>query len=317
MAGDQQHQHAEGLSAICHVRPSTPMELMDRAFLVVRARFPQFLLLGFLFALPEFAATVLFTYIHGVPDDSELAQQFLGWLSAAFLLQQLPNAVVILLAIQAFMFPRRPIRLVPLTRAALINLPLLILTRILAFIILFLLANILLGALGGELGSPGSLLGLFVASWVGAALAYLFLMWMLMPPVALIESRGFFRGLGRSVELMKQRFRAGWPGDLPVVRLLGILLVPGIGILLGQLVVQGTSYALTGTNAFFGPTTPTVFLISAGVNFITKMSVECWMYVAVALLYLECRMRREGLDLQVRLLQRQGSAAGDNVLAGL
>ena len=145
---------------------------------------------------------------------------------------------------------------------------------------------------------------------------YLAALWALMPAVVLLEGRMLFDALGRSAELMRMRFSQRPFGDSAVRRLI-LLIGLAVAVALGgslllpaaHWVVAGMPVPTLGDLAGSGESAGGVWE-SAQLGLTALVSCLLWPYIqaAIAVLYAECRMRREGLDLQTRLLARETSA---------
>ncbi len=285
--------------AHAHVRLSTPVELLDRAFAVLMSRPALFFGLGALGALPGLAATTVLAlsppaagaYAGG---DSRFALvTILAWV-----LEQWPLAAIVLCAFQILVLPRRPLPIWVAMQGALPRLAAFASTRMLSWIVV--LGMLLFVFTGGGL-APG---GLWVLVAIPAALmaAYLAVGWALLSPVIMIERLSLVRALQRSAELMRQKFASRGSGDSPFIRLLLILLFPLALIALEQGVVHSVGFFLPGGSLPEIPLRRDFLLFAAAVSFVGKMIREPWTFIALVMLYAECRMRREAFDLRLRLI---------------
>ena len=145
------------------------------------------------------------------------------------------------------------------------------------------------------------------------ALVYFSIVWALIGPVVMIERRGLFRALSRSVELMRLRFGKGFFGDTPIRRLLIVGFFPLSMMLAGRVVIAAVSLAVTGEISFISSSNSVVIATEAVTDLLLGSVYLPWMTIALVAIYVECRMRREGLDMQVRLLAK-GELANEEAL---
>ncbi|WP_243742553.1 glycerophosphoryl diester phosphodiesterase membrane domain-containing protein [Actinorugispora endophytica] len=155
------------------------------------------------------------------------------------------------------------------------------------------------------------LVGLAVLFLVGAPLVVL-LVWAgvkttLAMPVSVLEQVGPFRALARSWRLTSGSF---W-------RLVGILLLTQI---LVQIVASTLSTPFTFGSMFVGMLIPgeaAATVASAALAFLGMLLTGCisspFTAGVTALLYLDLRMRREGLDLRLQAAVQSGAAIGPEV----
>lgn len=292
-------------SPLTHLRPCTPMEMLDRATALLRSRWRLLLPLGLLHALPDsLALTAIVAVVEGKggkgPPDYLAPVFMLAWLAS-----QWPNAAMIIATINGFIFPDRHIGLWISLRYALARLPYLILTRLhIMFTLVLLLMPLatLVMPSETEAGLGGPILLMAAAGLVAAVFLALFC--MLVPPIVMVEHKWFFRAMGRSIALMRPAFKRGLPGDRPATRVLLLLVVPAALYAGAQAALNGISYNLTGMPVFGLDYHPAVWLATAALMFPAKFLAGLWLCAGVSMLYLECRMRTEGFDLFVRLQAR-------------
>ncbi|WP_029291870.1 hypothetical protein [Cellulomonas sp. HZM] len=135
-----------------------------------------------------------------------------------------------------------------------------------------------LAALVGVLGGIALLVALFVA----------FTRTLLVPPALMLEGRRLWPTFGRAWRLTRGSF---W-------RLFGIyLLVSVIVSVVTQIIV--TPATLLGTFAFGGPDAFGAIVIAAFASIIALTLSTTFLASVVALLYIDVRMRREGLDVEL------------------
>ena len=140
------------------------------------------------------------------------------------------------------------------------------------------------GAAGVAIGLLGFVLTLFVT--VGA-----WVLFSLTPAAVVLERLGPWRGLRRSWQLVRGSF---W-------RVLGILLLTVIIIIVASLVLQIPFYAIEavagGGIAAVGKASTTSLLVSTVASIIVGTITRPLLAGVTVLLYLDMRMRKEGLDL--------------------
>lgn len=185
--------------------------------------------------------------------------------------------------------------------------------------ILMVAGAVTLATQSGSMTVVGSLLlgigGLLAALGALAAILYYFLRFAVLAPVLVMEDGGAFRSFGRSGRLMSGRVE---PGIMGLVKMRGMVLTTVVaGILFAVSIVSGLPAWLvrlvygnpldptSAANAV--PETllvPVELLQAVGQSFFTPLGL-----VFYAMLYLDLRMRREGLDLERRLDARANARA--------
>jgi hypothetical protein len=194
---------------------------------------------------------------------------------------------------------------------ALLGVTLLIPAIILGLWLVLALALIVLGAAG----APGAVLGtLAVAGVIAAACltVWLLIMFRMAAPVVVLERQRVLSSLSRSWRLVRGSF---W-------RVFGITLLAGLIVLVTTVVLEipfdllsavaGGSGSVFATGGAFGGGSTAGVIISA-IGGIVAGSVARPVEAGVAvLLYVDLRMRREGLDLALQAAAGQGSATGDD-----
>ena len=140
------------------------------------------------------------------------------------------------------------------------------------------------GAAGVAIGLLGFVLTLFVTVGVWVLLS-------LTPAAVVLERLGPWRGLRRSWQLVRGSF---W-------RVLGILLLTVIVIIVASLVLQIPFYAIEavtgGGIAAVGKASTTSLLVGTVASIIVGTITRPLLAGVTVLLYLDMRMRKEGLDL--------------------
>jgi hypothetical protein len=303
-------------SGLAHLRPTTPMEMIDRVFLVIGTRPKLFAALALMFALPPLLLQLFQAFIPPKSGDSPDSIVLFATVAASLLIQW-ANAAVIAAAFQTLLFPARPLAAKAALRGALDRLFYLILTRFLVVSALIVLGLLLpQQLLSGNGGEPG-FISVAIAAWSVGAAVYFGFGWALVPMVVMIERKSFVKAMLRSMDLMRLKFRKAVVfGDSALRRLLLVLIVPAAIYLFGQILVQGISLLATGQILFMwsakviqsSPAHRLVYLFDAGVSFAVSFFALPWLYSGLVMLYAECRMRHEALDIQVRLLTRGETA---------
>lgn len=294
-----------------HLRPTTALELFDRTFLVLKLRPGLLLGLGALGALLSQGAELL-----KAQSDPESSRLLAGAVLLA-LAGKWPLAALLMVAFQTMLLPRRPLEFGAAMRGAFSRLPHLLLTYLLSDSVLGLIGFVLPGLLLSGPSGHISVVPATTAALAGVVVAcalYLAALWALVPAVVLFEERMLFDALGRSAELMRLRFSSRLFGDSALRRLVMLLLFAVIFLLGLQLTVPAVGWMVRGmplsvpvleglARARTAVPSPPVLLLSLGVSWL----FWSWVQAALAALYVECRMRSEGLDLQTRLMAREGA----------
>lgn len=272
---------------LAHLRPTTPLELLDRIFSVVARKPFVFAGLACLYAAPLLLLGLVAVALK--LDDARASQVLL----LALLLQQWPAAAVVVAAFQSAVFPHKKLSLLLALRASLERLPYFILTRALALIVIISLASVPSALNMAEIGWYATP----VAIWALFAAVYLLILWALLPIVVMVERRAFVRAMARSAELMRGVFKPGWiVGDTAFRRLVLMAAVPFALVICLEVVPECWSLASDrNLDTRFA-------LLTLVLSFVVDLVFAMYAYVGLTLLYMECRMRREALDLQVRLL---------------
>lgn len=295
-----------------HLRPLSALEMFDRVFSVLRTQPVLFAQLGLLYSLQELVVAVYFLG-RGNTDVEELPSLLSFLLLVPLFLRQWTAAAIVAVAFQACIFPQRPLSLWTAMRASFQRLPSLILTRILVMLILFTVGVLVPAILLRQAASGGvAVFSAGLAAWTFMLAAYLACVWSLISCVVVVERRAFMHAMMRSVELMRTRFGSRWAVGTAVRRLLLVLLFPATVWLVGQVAVQAASLAITGGLTYELEGGRPVLVISSLwvliANALNSLFVPFilgpFTFTALVVLYTECRMRREALDLQVRLLAK-------------
>lgn len=144
-----------------------------------------------------------------------------------------------------------------------------------------------------------TLVGIFILVVAGAIVSYyLYIKFSVAPPAMVLENLGVFASIGRSWSLTRGNF---W-------RLFGINILTNIiismvtGVFSGVVVLLGTFstvVASSSTNDFMGALSIT-FIISMVMTAISLLITLPFSSSVNALLYIDLRMRKEGLDVELR-----------------
>ncbi len=290
-----------------HLRPCTGLELADRAVTLLRMRPALLIGLG--------GAGGVLALMADMAVDPAAPETFVIGLAVG-LAARWPLSAALIGAFQTMLVPRRPLEAGATLRAAFQRLPQLWFTLLIAEIVITTIGLVLPYKLlfppGGASLSPATA-GL--AGAVAATALYLSALWALTPAVVLLENRMLFDALGRSAELMKLRFSSRLFGDSAIRRLILLFALPliaQIGFLILAPAVQWIARGmppldladLTLPSAPTDPVWRTAYIATAA---LLACIVSPYIQAALAGLYAECRMRREGIDLQTRLLDRESS----------
>lgn len=299
---------------LAHLRPTATLEMMDNVFAVFATRKKLFFGLGLLSQLPIVSVLIAFPLLAGGAEVDWAATSFRSWVLVAMVVQMWPIAALIAAAFQTMLFPGRPLQFASLLRASFAQLPHLIVTRIFARLLLVLLAGVgMMSLVQSQSGGAGQVIMLGLGIWSMLAIVYFSIVWALIGPVVMIERRSMFRALARSMELMRLKFGAGIFGDTPIRRLLIVGLFPFTVFCLGRLIIAGVSLLVTGDFSLFSTSGLAVIATEATVDLLLGSVYLPWFTIALVAIYVECRMRREALDMQVRLLAK-GEIADEGIL---
>lgn len=316
------------------------MEMLDRVGWVLRKQAALFTVLGFAAALAALGARVL---MEAEVRPPEAAPRTVFFYLLLVSLRQLPLGAALALGYQTLLMPRRPITLGAIMLSGLRRWPHLVLT----YGLMLAAALCLVGVVqevskGGSLGAGGALLAAaatLAGFWVGIA-------WALAPACAVLEGRLPFEAVARSMKMMVTPFAPArvrqvgvgsvdaanaadgprqqsaapapaWPAfDTAPARLLLLALLAAAAVAMAESPVPLAMFLVTGV----GP------LSTAAERLAIPRFVEFWepldwyfsflgswalgpaVAVAMATLYVELRIRREGLDLALRLMARESDA---------
>lgn len=306
---------------LTHLRPTAALEMLDRAFAVVRVQWKLFLLFALVSATPKLLSTLI--HLDRKPPSTESGLAFIAWLIphkvAPFILAQWAVAAIVAVAFQTVLFPGRTIKFQAAMRGVRNRVPSLMMTRLLVWAILFVLGA-LLPAQMLSAGGSSSLFAMAIATWTILAAIYFALMWSLTSAVVIIEKRSLLNAMARSAELMRLKFSGrGWLSDGALRRLMLVLVFPAVMYCFGAAILQAASLAKTGNIVIIfrgvigegGAVYQMLVALDGMIDWGSSLIYLPWTYTALVLLYAECRMRREALDIQVRLLSRGETGGAD------
>lgn len=289
-----------------HLRPLTGPEILDRAWALFADRWrvlvPCVLIVS--------AATLAQAwFVAGKSPLGEGAKT--GILLVLFAFAELAAAIALSTCFQGWLYPRRMLDMEPLARASFNRLLPFVVTRLVFYFVamMFLLSiPVWLLTQGAKSYSP-VLCAVLAAGSIMAGLALL-LHWALASMVVLVERKGLFTGLNRSMELMRTGAANALGVPPPVLRLLLGLLPALLVVATGYLIADGWFAQRTGTSLRatiladgFTPSAQFAFYAAQAGVLLFLFPV---MWPLMAVLYTDCRMRREGLDFQMRLLENGG-----------
>ena len=286
------------------VRPMTLGELLDAAFKLLRADFGAFLLaVGavviptqiLLTALSASFSTDLFATLEANPDAFDTVLNDVSAVLPGFVLVAVVSEVLLLLAAAAVIRigaarylggtegAADALRAAGRRALALIGSRLLIGLLIMAIILI----PIVVGVVGAVTDVTAVAVVGFVAAVPATVLAfYLYVGFLLSVPAIMLEGAGAVASLGRSRRLVRGRW---WP-------VFGIFLV-------ANCVVGFVGLAVGGVFSAVGAALPTEWYgwVLTGIGAIlTSLVVEPIIALVTLLLYADTRIRKEGLDLQLR-----------------
>jgi hypothetical protein len=294
---------------LTHLRPTTTLEMLDRVFEVIRKRPALFAGLTGLYLIPE----LVFAVQAWIAGSMEQIENFVPYYFAMKLLAQWPAAALNTAAFQTYLFPKRPLRAWSLLRATSPRVPYLILTYFIVLSLLFLVAVVVPTGLLQTLTEDAlGILSVLMAAGLFVTAIYLAATWSLIAPLVIIEKKAFGEALIRSMQLMKLKFEEPFAGDGALRRLAVAVMFPGIvyGVcLLMTRLIAALAGPVSGTDPdlFFSRVQLSLWVPAEAV-------VTPWLITSLVMIYTECRMRREALDLQVRFLVKGDFAVPDESL---
>ncbi len=298
------------LSNFAHLHPCTHTELIDRVGAVIMHQPALFFGLGALSALPALMAMLLNPGFSGPSGTQEVGMiDYLVTLVPWFL-KEWPIAALILAGFQKFVFPKRKLKMWVVMQTSLTFLLAFIGTRLFAWTIIMglLLFVLSVGTTGG-----GGITGLLAFPALVMAL-FLLVYWSLTGVAVMIERTAFINAMARSWKMLRQGFRGKKLTNSPLSRLLLILIIPAILFIIEQISIQTLGFFYPG-GAYPKPPVDPSFTIPAGaIMFLFQTLRAPWLYVGLTMVYLECRMRNESLDLRIRLVDEKMEDDGTRVL---
>lgn len=157
---------------------------------------------------------------------------------------------------------------------------------------------IVIGLLPGILATAGASLLVVGGLAAAAVVIWLWVLFSLAPPALMLERQGVIGSLRRSAKLV----RGSW------WRILGVLLLTQILVFIVSGVIEvptdliGTAVDSGGTSGLFSGSVPTgwTYLVITGIGSVIASAITFPISAGVtALLYLDQRIRREALDLEL------------------
>lgn len=295
-----------------HVRPLTTLEMLDRIVRTCKSHPRVFIPLGLLVSLPSLMLTIFIAQRGANLSADDLAKQLVNivpWLIVPWIVMFWAIVAMITAGFQAFLFPQRPLPLIPAMRVSLPRLPQFVLVQLFtvsAFLIFFTYLPPRLLATGE--GFAGLIAGM-AAIWLIFAGIYFLIGWSLASVVVVVERRNFVQALARSLQLMRMaaglRDRTWRAAGTPSRRVIALVVFPAFVWVGGSLILEGVS--LLPHDYFPIPNNWVEHLpswLGIVINPALAFVVWTWTYIGLTLLYADCRIRLEALDLQVRLLSR-------------
>lgn len=295
-----------------HLHPCTQVELLDRVSAIVLSRPGLFFGLGALSALPGFVMLLVLAVVPSAAgaDAAEPGMAEALIMLMAWLLEEWPVAAIVACGFQAFLLPQRELRLWVAMQTVLGRMAAFAGTRMFAWAVVL---GLMLFVVAAGSGAGGALSNLLALPALVVALVMLVL-WSLAGPVILFERRSFVRALARSSELMRGRFAGGRLTDSPFSRLLLVLALPAAVFALEQVLVQAMGFRLPGGSYPNMNPSPRFALASGIVLFVGQTLRAPFLYVGIAMIYAECRMRREAFDLRVRMMDGPEAATNPDLV---
>jgi hypothetical protein len=285
---------------IRHLRPWTPGELADRAFYLLAHRPWMLLSCSLLFGLSEIVLGVWLLAMHRSPPRVREVYVLL-WLVGNW-----GQAAGQLAAFQTLLFPLRPLKPKPLLKTALIRLPSFVLTRLTILIILMMFFWLVPNWSAGHYRTHGVLLCASLTFAAVAAGLFLFFRWSLSTMVVLVENRFLVGAMSRSNRLMKPASEQGRPSPARMGRWWLAAVLPA-GVIALACIITCMAVGIAFHPVPFS-TTGHITVSWVAIREISQ-GVACFLaapiyWSGIALLYSQCRMRREAMDVMIRLQQQ-------------
>ena len=300
-----------------HLRPATIPEMADHTFTLLARRGNALLLLAMIAALPD-----LFLAVFRVRQTGELLP---AWQTALYLmlyiLSEFSYAIALGCCFQTYLFPQRPLSFKALVRATVPRLPAFVLTRFVLQMAIVTLGGLLPTTLLVHVPAAENYpVRVILAAACLLLTVRLLISWALVPVAIVIERKAFLGAAIRSSDLMRTPFSLKALQDSPAVRaLLGFLpaLVAALSIIA---IAQVCATALD--RPLITPTDVAGLRDRKAGCFVRAALELFWTPLLATLLttlYVECRMRRDGLDFEVRLIENNAgpTSAMESELPGL
>ncbi|PKO14660.1 hypothetical protein CVU37_14295 [candidate division BRC1 bacterium HGW-BRC1-1] len=298
------------LSNFAHLHPCTQTELIDRVAAVIFHQPALFFGLGALSALPGLIVMLVNPGFSGASGTQEVSMSDAFITMIPWFLKEWPVAALILAGFQKFVFPKRTMKMWVAMQTSLSILLAFIGTRLFAWTIIMglLLFVLSVGTTGG-----GGIAGMLALPALVMALILL-IYWSLTGVAVIIERTSFITAMARSWKILRQRFRGKKLTDSPLSRLLLILIIPAVLFIVEQISLQTLGFFYPG-GAYPKPPVDPSFTIPAGAIMFFFQTIRApWLYVGLTMVYLECRMRNESLDIRIRLVEEKVGDDGTGFL---
>ena len=275
------------------LRPLSTGELLDRTFSLYRSHFGLFV--G-IFALPYLV--VLAYQLLGLVFQSRMSQTAAAFMSAVWGIGALLLVFIVSSASQAATVVA--VSNLHLDRAAsVLGSFSTVRGQFVGVVFLSLLIDFVVALVCGVLLVPGFVLmavnpflGLTAFLFIVPGII-LFLMWSLAVPAKVVEHKGIFDSMSRSMELTK-----GSRGRIFIIMLLMLVLVLAITWLLQAPILIGAGFGFKAGIQRLAIGWQVAALVA---EFISRSLVGAWATIALSLIYYDQRVRKEAFDLQLMM----------------
>ncbi|MGW8435531.1 glycerophosphoryl diester phosphodiesterase membrane domain-containing protein [Nocardiopsis sp. NPDC055879] len=160
---------------------------------------------------------------------------------------------------------------------------------------------------GGAGVAVGLLVGLLAAVAVIAPAMWIWIRLYFAMPIVVLERIGPFQAIARSWRLS----RGGW------WRTLGYWILTGLIVMLVQMVLSGPVALITGVISVAAPEAAWLTILAGAITYLLTVLIYAVTQPFVAgvntLLYVDLRMRREGLDLKLHQVAQRGGSSGPEI----
>lgn len=281
---------------LAHLRPTTVPEMLDRIFLIIKKNWVLFFCLSGLSIIANIF--VLTVPLKSFDDNNKYIYYLLY-----FPLEILKSWCVgmgLLYALQYYLFPFRPTAFKSAAKTVFLCLPAVFFTTLIVAFASIMFIGVLVPieeTMKKPVGAFMISLGFFIMGMIMA------MRWSLAPLLVIMERLTIFQSLRRSRELMNAYFSGGWQQGLTFRWICIVVLMLIVAILvslpcLAAMVWMGRmplSYDLRNEEVVNA-------LLHAQLVGIFFAQPIFW--AGMALLYAEIRVRKDGLDFQLRLANK-------------